>query len=106
MLFAGQEWAECVQPQVGIGGDSVHAQHFEGGAGVGGGGVTHVVELGVEDDGQVAGDARDEVLVWDNLELWIYTQDDNPRMGNTYAPDREPIYNHSMHHMNRSLPGW
>ncbi len=54
----------------------------------------------------LTGDARDEVLVWDNLELWIYTQDDNPRMGNTYAPDRIPIYNHSTHQMNRSLPGW
>ncbi|MCK5136091.1 MAG: hypothetical protein KAR19_09920 [Bacteroidales bacterium] len=54
----------------------------------------------------LTGDARDEVLVWDNQELWIYTQDDNPRMGNTYAPDRIPLYNHSMHHMNRSLPGW
>jgi len=54
----------------------------------------------------LTGDARDEVLVWDNQELWIYTQDDNPRMGNTYAPDRIPPYNYSMHHMNRSLPGW
>lgn len=52
------------------------------------------------------GDARDEVLVWDQSELWIYTQDDNPRMGKTYAPDRIPIYNHSMHQMNRSIPGW
>lgn len=54
----------------------------------------------------LTGDARDEVLVWDQNELWIYTQDDNPRMGNTYAPDRIPAYNHSMHQMNRSLPGW
>jgi rhamnogalacturonan endolyase len=52
------------------------------------------------------GDARDEVLVWDDQELWIYTQDDNPRMGNTYNPERNPLYNHSMYQMNRSLPGW
>lgn len=54
----------------------------------------------------LTGDARDEVLVWDHEELWIYTQKDNPRMGNTYAPDRTPLYNHSMYKMNRSLPGW
>lgn len=54
----------------------------------------------------LTGDARDEVLVWDYKELWIYTQADNPRMGNTYDPDRISLHNHSMHHMNRSLPGW
>ncbi len=54
----------------------------------------------------LTGDARDEVLVWDQDQLWIYTQADNPRMGNTYAPDRIPLYNHSMHQMSRSLPGW
>ncbi len=54
----------------------------------------------------LTGDARDEVLVWDNRELWIYTQDDNPRMGKTSNPDRIPLYNQSMHQMSRSLPGW
>ncbi len=54
----------------------------------------------------LSGDARDEILVWDRQELWIYTQDDNPRMGNTFNPDRTPVYNHSMHQMNLSLPGW
>jgi rhamnogalacturonan endolyase len=52
------------------------------------------------------GDARDEVLVWDRNRLWIYSQDDNPRMGNTYSPDRYPLYNFSMHNMAHSLPGW
>jgi len=54
----------------------------------------------------LTGDTRDEVLVWNREELWVYTQDDNPRMGNTYNPDRNPLYNHSMHQMNHSLPGW
>jgi rhamnogalacturonan endolyase len=54
----------------------------------------------------LTGDARDEVLVWDSRELWIYTQDDNPRMGKTSNPDRIPLYNQSMHQMSRSLPGW
>jgi rhamnogalacturonan endolyase len=52
------------------------------------------------------GDARDEILVWDRERLWIYTQDDNPRMGKTYDPDRIPVYDYSMHMMSRSLPGW
>ncbi len=54
----------------------------------------------------LTGDVRDEILVWNANELWIYTQDDNPRMGNTYAPRRIPLYNYSMHQMNRSLPQW
>jgi hypothetical protein len=54
----------------------------------------------------LTGDTRDEILVWDREELWIYTQDDNPRMGNTYAPDRLPLHSHSMFRMNHSFPGW
>jgi rhamnogalacturonan endolyase len=54
----------------------------------------------------LTGDARDELIVWDTHRLWIYTQDDNPRMGNTYAPHRAPLYNHSMHQMVMSVPGW
>lgn len=52
------------------------------------------------------GDARDELIVWDPGQLWIYTQQDNPRMGKTYAPRRFPLYNHSMYQMGRSAPGW
>ncbi|MCK4879631.1 MAG: hypothetical protein KAS82_03190 [Bacteroidales bacterium] len=54
----------------------------------------------------LTGDARDEIILWDLNELWIYTQDDNPRMGNTYAPRRIPLYNQSMHQMTRSTPEW
>ncbi len=54
----------------------------------------------------LTGDARDEVVVWDQDQLWIYTQDDNPRMGNTYSPTRNPLFNHSMNHMTYSYPGW
>ena len=54
----------------------------------------------------LTGDARDEILLWDPNELWIYTQEDNPRMGNTYEARRIPLYNHSMHQMNRSAPEW
>ncbi len=54
----------------------------------------------------LTGDTRDELIVWDTGQLWIYTQNDNPRMGNTYAPHRPPVYNHSMHQLIRSAPGW
>ena len=54
----------------------------------------------------LTGDARDEIILWDPGELWIYTQEDNPRMGNTYAPRRIPLYNFSMHQMYRSTPDW
>jgi hypothetical protein len=54
----------------------------------------------------LTGDARDEIILWDPNELWIYTQDDNPRMGSTYSPRRIPLYNHSMHQMTRSTPLW
>lgn len=54
----------------------------------------------------LTGDARDEVIVWNSDKLWIYTQEDNPRMGNTYAPSRIPLYNFSMYQMSCSLPAW
>jgi hypothetical protein len=54
----------------------------------------------------LTGDARDEILVWGMNQLWIYTQEDNPRMGNTYAPSRNPIYNYSFYQMVCSFPGW
>jgi hypothetical protein len=54
----------------------------------------------------LTGDARDELVVWDPERLWIYTQEDNPRMGNTYVPHRLPVYDYSMYQMNRSTPNW
>jgi rhamnogalacturonan endolyase len=54
----------------------------------------------------LTGDARDEIILWDPHELWIYTQEDNPRMGKTYSPRRIPLYNYSMYQLNLSTPGW
>lgn len=54
----------------------------------------------------VTGDCRDEVVVWDPYELWIYTQDDNPKRGRLYKPERNPLYNHSNYQATVSLPGW
>lgn len=54
----------------------------------------------------ITGDCRDELVVWDPYELWVYTQDDNPRPGKLYKPKRNPPYNYSNYMMAISLPGW
>ena len=54
----------------------------------------------------VTGDCRDEVVVWDPYELWVYTQDDNPKQGRLYKPQRNPLYNYSNYQATISLPGW
>ena len=54
----------------------------------------------------LCGDCRDEVVVWDPYELWIYTQDDNPQPGRLYRPRRNPLYNYSNYQATVSLPGW
>ncbi|MDR0902074.1 MAG: hypothetical protein LBM92_04820 [Opitutaceae bacterium] len=36
----------------------------------------------------LTGDCRDEIVVWDLNEIWIYTQDDNPKPGKLYQPVR------------------
>jgi len=54
----------------------------------------------------LTGDARDEIVVWDPNEIWVYTQDDSPRTGRLYKPIRNPLYNESNYRANVSLPGW
>lgn len=54
----------------------------------------------------ITGDCRDEIVVWDPQEIWIYTQSDNPRSGNLYRPVRNPLYNYSNYQATVSLPGW
>ncbi len=54
----------------------------------------------------VTGDCRDEVIVWDPFTLWVYTQEDNPRSGRLYKPERNPLYNYSNYQATYSLPGW
>ncbi|MEM4787857.1 MAG: hypothetical protein QXV28_07760, partial [Ignisphaera sp.] len=43
----------------------------------------------------IVGDPRDEVIVWNEHRLIIYTQDDNPRDG-VYIPRRR-MYNQSLY---------
>lgn len=54
----------------------------------------------------ITGDCRDEVVVWNPEELWIYTQEDNPKVGKLYKPKRNPLYNYSNYQATVSVPGW
>lgn len=54
----------------------------------------------------LTGDARDEILLWDQSSIWIYTQD-RPFAGRRlYTPKRNPDYNESNYRTTVSLPGW
>ena len=54
----------------------------------------------------LTGDARDEVVLWDQERVWIYTQDRPFAGSRIYAPKRNPDYNESNYRINVSLPGW
>lgn len=54
----------------------------------------------------VTGDERDEVIVWDQDAVWIYTQD-RPFTGKRmYTPVRNPTYNDSSYRATVSTPAW
>ncbi|MGE5648404.1 MAG: hypothetical protein ACM336_21705 [Acidobacteriota bacterium] len=54
----------------------------------------------------LTGDQRDEIVLWDQERVWIYTQD-RPFTGERiYAPVRTPDYNESNYRTTVSLPGW
>jgi rhamnogalacturonan endolyase len=54
----------------------------------------------------LTGDARDEVILWDQERVWIYTQD-RPFTGRRlYAPVRNPDYNESNYRTVVSRPRW
>lgn len=54
----------------------------------------------------IMGDCRDEIVVWDPYEIWVYTQSDNPKSGKLYKPVRNALYNYSNYQASVSLPGW
>ena len=54
----------------------------------------------------LTGDCRDEVVVWDPYELWVYTQADSPKAGRLYKPTRNPLYNSSNYQATVSREGW
>jgi hypothetical protein len=54
----------------------------------------------------VTGDARDEIFLWDQDRVFIYTQDAPFRGEKIYAPRRNPTYNESNYRAQVSLPAW
>jgi hypothetical protein len=54
----------------------------------------------------LTGDARDEIVLWDQKQVWIYTQDRPYNGKRIYAPVRNPEYNESNYRTTVSLPGW
>ncbi len=54
----------------------------------------------------LTGDQRDEIVLWDEKRVWVYTQD-RPFTGKRiYAPIRNPDYNDSNYRTAVSLPAW
>lgn len=51
----------------------------------------------------IMGDEREEVVVWDPAELWVYTQDDSPK-ALTFVSDKSPLYNYSNYQTTVSFP--
>lgn len=54
----------------------------------------------------ISGDVRDEVVVWNESDLWVYTQDDSPKKGKLYHPVRNQLFNYSNYQVSVSEPGW
>jgi hypothetical protein len=54
----------------------------------------------------VTGDQRDEIVLWDEKRVWIYTQDKPFAGSRIYAPIRNPNYNDSNYRTTVSLPAW
>jgi rhamnogalacturonan endolyase len=52
------------------------------------------------------GDARDEIILWDLNEVWIYTQDAPFAGEKIYAPARNAHHNESNYLTMVSMPGW
>jgi len=54
----------------------------------------------------LTGDARDEVVVWNPDEIWIYTQAEPFKGERIYAPRRPPTHNESNYLPYASWPDW
>jgi hypothetical protein len=52
----------------------------------------------------VTGDRRDEIVLWDQSRVWIYTQDRPFKGGTVYSPARNPHYNDSNYRASVSTP--
>jgi rhamnogalacturonan endolyase len=54
----------------------------------------------------LTGDQCDEIVLWDQKRVWIYTQDRPFQGAKIYSPVRNPDYNESDYRTNVSLPHW
>ena len=52
----------------------------------------------------LTGDARDELVFWNQKEIWIYTQDRPSSMETDFRPRRNPLHNESNYKANYSFP--
>ena len=52
----------------------------------------------------LTGDPRDEIVLWDQQRVWIYTQDRPAPEGSVYRPRRNPDFNESNYRATVSLP--
>lgn len=50
------------------------------------------------------GDRRDEIITWNDDQIWIYTQVDNPRKTNVRGNETVPLYNYSNHNVHYAIP--
>lgn len=54
----------------------------------------------------LTGDSREEIVLWDEREMWIYTQDRKFTGERIYCPEKYPSYNGSNYRGEYSWPGW
>ena len=52
----------------------------------------------------ITGDAREEIVVWDPSEMWVYTQSDSPADSLKFSAEKNPLYNYSNYQTTVSLP--
>ena len=52
----------------------------------------------------ITGDAREEIVVWDPSELWVYTQADSPLPSVEIVTEKNPLYNYSNYQTTVSIP--
>ena len=54
----------------------------------------------------LTGDCRDEIVLWDNKKMFIYTQDREVKGNKIYCPNKYPSYNASNYRGEYSWPRW
>ena len=52
----------------------------------------------------ITGDAREEIVVWDPSEMWVFTQSDSPLQQLEFESEKNPLYNYSNYQTTVSIP--